>query len=443
MNLPKVLIVNEAFNNHSGGGITLSNLFSGWDTDKIAVVCNSFILERNVDTRTCKTYYQLGSKELRFIFPFNIISRKRYSGLINFDERPAMEIIPQVMPVKSNFRHKIVMKYLFPFLEHIGFIDKISKQQLSPELCKWLDDFNPDIIYAQAHNIPDITLILLLRAYLKKPLVFHMMDDWPLMVTGSSLLKTIQLKRNDNAFKELLKQSDLLMSISDEMTNAYKLRYEKDFTVFHNPIDIEFWKKFQRDNYELSEYPTILYAGRLGIGIDESLELIAKAVELVNNDLGLNVKFILQAMKNPSWSANYKCVEHRGFVAYDDLPKKFSEADFLILPYDFSSKSIQFIGYSMPTKATEYMISGTPIIIFAPEQTALVNYAKKHHWAKIITENNIVALSEAIICLIQNKTERRKLAQNAIKIAESNHSLLKVSDEFRNILCSLTNGTVD
>jgi glycosyltransferase involved in cell wall biosynthesis len=270
-----------------------------------------------------------------------------------------------------------------------------------------------------------------------------MMDDWPLMVTGSSLLKTIQLKRNDKAFKELLKQSDLLMSISDEMTNAYKLRYGKDFTVFHNPIDIGFWKEFQRNNYELSEHPTILYAGRVGIGIDESLELIAKAIEHVNDDLGLNIKFILQTMKNSSWSANYKCVEHRGFVAYDDLPKKFSEADFLMLPYDFSLKSIQFIGYSMPTKATEYMISGTPIIIFAPEQTALVNYAKKHHWAKIITENNIVALSEAIICLIQNKTERRKLAQNAIKIAESNHSLLKVSDEFRNILCSLTNGTVD
>ncbi|MDB5143488.1 MAG: glycosyl transferase group 1, partial [Mucilaginibacter sp.] len=133
------------------------------------------------------------------------------------------------------------------------------------------------------------------------------------------------------------------------------------------------------------------------------------------------------------------CVEHKSFVAYDDLPKVFSGADFLILPYDFSPKSIQFIGYSMPTKATEYMISGTPVIIFAPEQTALVSYAKKHQWAKIVTDNNVTTLSEAITSLIQNKAERQKLAQTAIMLAENNHSLSKVTSEFRNILSSLTN----
>jgi hypothetical protein len=37
MPLPKVLIIGQPFNNDTGGGITLSNLFSGWDKDKIAV----------------------------------------------------------------------------------------------------------------------------------------------------------------------------------------------------------------------------------------------------------------------------------------------------------------------------------------------------------------------------------------------------------------------
>ena len=437
MKLPKVLILNEKFNSHSGGGITLSNLFNGWDQDKIAVVCNSFRLEGEVDTNICKTYYQLGDKDYKYIFPFNLISRKRYSGLVNFDERKAPEAVPTVMPVKSGFRHKVVMKYLFPLLEYTGFIDSISQIRLSTEFCKWLDEYNPDIIYAQAHNIPDITLTLLLHAYLKKPLVFHMMDDWPLMVTGSQLLRIKQLKRNDKAMKKLLSQTDLMMSISDGMTEAYKLRYGKDFTPFHNPIDLTFWNKYQRNSYELNDSPTLLYAGRLGIGIDTSLELIAKAIELVNNKLGLKMKFIVQAKENPEWSVNYSFVEHKGFVAYEDLPKVFSKADFLILPYDFSPKSIQFIGYSMPTKATEYMISGTPVIIFSPEQTALVSYAKKHQWAKIVTNNDVNELSEAIISLIQNKTERQRLAQTAIKIAENNHSLSQVTDEFRNTLNSL------
>jgi glycosyltransferase involved in cell wall biosynthesis len=434
MRLPKVLIINEAFNNHTGGGITMSNLFSGWDTDKIAAVCSPFILG-GVDTSICKTYYQLGNKERKYKFPFNIIGRNRYSGLVKFDET---RTTPEVETAKSNLRHKMVMNYLMPFLEYIGLIKKVTKTQLSPELCQWLGEFNPDVIYSQAHDIPDITLILLIHGYLKKPLVFHMMDDWLSMVTGAPLLKSSELKRNDKAFRKLLDQSDFLMSISDEMSNAYKLRYGKDFTAFHNPIDITFWKRYQRNNYELGNSPTVLYAGRLGIGIDESLKLIAQAIQSVNETLGLKMKFILQTKENPSWTANYICVEHRGFVAYNDLPKMFSGADFLVLPYDFSPQSIQFIRYSMPTKATEYMISGTPIMIFSPEQAALVNYAKNNQWAKIVTNNSIIALSEAITSLLQNEHERRTLAQNAIKVAED-HSLSKVTSKFRNILNSLTN----
>ena len=87
MKLPKILILNEIFNNHSGGGITLTNLFHDWDSDKIAVCCNSVRLEGKLDTNICKTYYRLGSEEYRFIFPFNLISRQRPSGLVNFDEK--------------------------------------------------------------------------------------------------------------------------------------------------------------------------------------------------------------------------------------------------------------------------------------------------------------------------------------------------------------------
>ncbi len=437
MELPKILILNETFNDNSGGGITLTNLFSGWDSDKIAVVCNSFRLEGDVDTSICKTYYQLGYQDYRYIFPFNIIGRKRPSGLKKFDKKDGSVVNHGQISAKSGLRHTIVMKYLFPVLEYFGIMQRMSSIKLSVEFNNWLEGFNPDIIYAQAHNIPDIKLILLLHAQLKKPLVFHMMDDWPLMVTSSKLLRSKQLRQNDKAMRKLLEQSDLLMSISDGMSEAYKVRYGKNFTAFHNPINLDFWTRFQRTSYELSNSPTLLYAGRVGIGIDESLELIARTIERVNDDLKIDLRFVLQTKERPAWSVNYRCVEHRAFVEYQDLPKKFSEADFLILPYDFSPKSIQFIGYSMPTKATEYMISGTPIIIFAPEQTALVKYARTHQWAKIVTDNNINALSEAISGLIQDHNDRRTLAETAVKMAQANHSSEVVTGKFRERLYSL------
>lgn len=437
MKLPKILILNEKFNNHSGGGITLTNLFHGWDSDKIAVCCNSVRLKGELDTSICKTYYSLGSEEYRFIFPFNLFGRKRPSGLVNLDKKQygAGEFVKKNK--KNGIRHKFVMNILFPVLEYTGVMSKMTKFKLSRSFCNWLNEFQPDIVYAQAHNVEDIELILSINAYLKKPLIFHMMDDWPLMITGSKFLTKKQLKRNDKAMRALLNKADALLSISDAMTDEYKARYNKDFVPFHNPINLDFWSKYQRNDYDLSKSPTLLYAGRLGIGIDKSLELIAQAVEIVNQALNIKLNFVVQTKDKPSWISKYSFVKHRSFVAYNDLPKTFSQADFLILPYDFSPKSIQFIGYSMPTKATEYMISGTPIIIFSPEQTAVVKYATKYNWAKIVTHDDATSLSNVIISLIQDKTERKNLAQRAIAVAKEKHSLTEKTIEFRRMFLDL------
>ncbi len=43
------------------------------------------------------------------------------------------------------------------------------------------------------------------------------------------------------------------------------------------------------------------------------------------------------------------------------------------------------------------MISGTPIIIFAPDVTAVVKYAKQYEWAKVITQDNISEISNAFV----------------------------------------------
>ena len=76
-------------------------------------------------------------------------------------------------------------------------------------------------------------------------------------------------------------------------------------------------------------------------------------------------------------------------------------------------------------------MSGTPIIVFAPEVTAIVKYAQKFGWAKVIIENNVELVAKAIKQLFQNKDERRRIAKNAIQVAENNHDSRKISRSFR------------
>jgi glycosyltransferase involved in cell wall biosynthesis len=432
MFLPKVLIIGQPFNNNFGGGITQANLFGSWDKDKIAVVCTSHMLD-NLNLEICDTYYQLGKDENKWIFPFNLLQRSVQSGGVKFTEKnnPQSSVIS-----REKLRTRVINDYFYPFLEYIGLFHRMSKIKTSPKLLQWINEYKPDVIYAQASTRETILFAIEMAEHVKKPMVFHMMDDWPSTISQRGPFKKFWHNKIDREFRALLNKATILLSISDGMAEEYKARYGKNFITFHNPIETGFWKSHQRKNYSLSAEPTILYAGRIGTGIQTSLESVAQAIDKVNEKLKTTIKFILQTSDKPSWLENYKCVQHKALVPYSELPKVFAEADFLFLPYDFSEESIKFIKYSMPTKAPEFMVSGTPIIMFAPAETALVKHAIHGNWAKVLTENNTDKLAEAIMQLVTNEDQRKHIALNAIEIAEKKFNSATVRNQFRETIIS-------
>lgn len=434
MPLPKVLIVNQPFNNDTGQGITLINLFKGWDKDRLAAACGPHLLMvDNIDTSICDNYYQLGYEELYTIFPFKILQKKYKSGIVHFNN----EKIQDLSVRKSKVRVKFIMSYLLPLLKYTGVYNYIHKGRLTEKFCNWLKEFDPDIIYVQPFSRDCVLFCIELHKFLNKPMVFHQMDDWPSSVTRTGILKKYWNKKINNELKSLLDRTTLCMGISDFMAQEYKIRYKKDFVTFHNPVDIDFWEKSQRKDYTLNEPSTILYAGRIGLSIEKSLQTIAQALQQINQELNITMKFLMYTEENPPWTKSYTCVEHRGFVPHDEMPSILAGSDLLILPYDFSDKSIKFIKYSMPTKATEYMISGTPIIVFAPESTAIVQYARKHKCARIVNQNDVNELKNVIKELIQDKQSRTEIARKAIQTAEEFHDGNQVRNDFRNIISSL------
>ncbi|MEO9892799.1 glycosyltransferase [Aurantibacter sp.] len=432
---PKILILNQPFVSDTGGGITLSNLFSKWDADQIAVASSGYLLTGDIAKNRCSNYYQLGSEERKWIFPLNLFGRTYESGKVNLYNQFKEEVTPEEIETKS--RSNFIEKYISPIFHYSGLSHFISKTQLSPKFCSWLLEINPDVIYAQSSSREEILFCIAVQEFLKKPMVFHKMDDWLTLAGNKTFMKNYWRKKIDGEFKDLLNHSELVMSISDYMGEEYLRRYHKKFITFHNPIDIDFWKTGQRSEYEINQSPTIMYAGRIGLGIDNSLMTIASAIDAVNEQLNMSINFLIQAQDAPDWLTDYKCTKHQHFVSYSNLPKVFGSADFMILPYDFDPDGLAFIKYSMPTKASEYMASGTPIIIFAPEDTALVQYAKKNDWAAVVTENNTEKLAIEIKDLIQNKHLREKIAHTARNLAEKRHNTDIVANEFKKCIESV------
>ncbi|MGS0525309.1 hypothetical protein ACU8V7_09070 [Zobellia nedashkovskayae] len=228
------------------------------------------------------------------------MSRKYESGPIKFNDVSKNKVVDE--STKSKSRVGFLNRYMNPFLQYTGLVHFITKTILSQKFRNWLDAYNPDVVYAQCSSRNSILFCIAVQNYLKKPFIFHMMDDWPSLIGVKGFMKGYWQRKIDSEFKTLLDVTNVHLGICDYMREAYQKRYGKDFTTFHNPIDIEFWQQGQKQNYDLNKTPTILYAGRIGLGIDSALKSIADAVKNVNKELNIAMKFLIQAQAAPTWN---------------------------------------------------------------------------------------------------------------------------------------------
>jgi len=439
MSFPRVLIFGQPFNNFSGGGITLTNLFKGWPKDKIAVTYIGHGL-LNVTTDVCDTYYQLGKEEHKWKFPFNLMQRKFPSGLKSFEGKKEVP----VNSIQEGLRYKVVNNFFYPFLRWIGVFHFSSTISISKRFKNWLLEFNPEILYLQIAVRNEIKFAEELINQLKIPSVIHLMDDWPSTISASGLFNKHWSAKIDKEFKELLNQVDLHLSISDAMSEEYKKRYNKKFVPFHNPIDIDLWSPYSKRNFTLDKkHVNLLYSGRIGDnGIAESVIEVASAIDFMNdNELSIKLHIQTPTKKGDILNLlkNFKCVILNPFADYSQIPAIFSNADILLLASDFSSYGVRYLRFSMPTKASEYMISGTPVMVYTPDIVAVSKFFSRNECGYCITKESKDEIINGIRYLINNEEYRKKISVNAVNLAKERFDAIKVRAEFQKLIINLLN----
>ncbi len=437
MLLPRILIFGQPFNKKYGGGITLTNLFKGWDKNRIAVAATGHVMT-DVTTDVCDTYYQLGVEEFKWRFPFNLFQKKFPSGIISFNDK----LSESPRPVKKGRRRFFVTKVFYPALEWMGLYHSSSTYLLSDNFKEWLKIFKPDVLYLQISSYDTILFAHKLHDFLGIPIVMHMMDDWPSTISRTGPFKKFWSKRIDREIKRLLDKTDLCLSISEAMSAEYLRRYGKAFKPYHNPIDISNWNPYLKTDFTLQEdWVKILFSGRVGTGITSSLIEISDAINELNHK-GIRSKLYIQSpsvnndlVKRLSSSSN---VIINPVARYSDLPAIYSNADILVIANNFDKASISFLKYSMPTKASEFMISGTPILVYSHGDTAVSKFFSENECGHCVTEHSITKLVDGFFEMISNENYRKELSRKAVNIASQQFDINKVRHEFQEDIVKIT-----
>jgi len=338
---------------------------------------------------------------------------------------------------KSTFR-KIYDGILFTS----GLIHYRSKFRISDKFLEWLKEAKPEIIYSQLSSLEEMRIVTRLQQELQLPVAIHIMDDWPSTISNTYFPKYVWGKILNKKLISLFKEAKVLLSISEAMSEEYLKRYGLKFIPFHNPINTNIWTIYSKKSFSLNgDNVRILYSGRIGTGISHSLLDVAEAIDSLNNEgnkISLHIQTATQQYEIFDTLRNFKCVVINPVAEYSQIPAIFSSADILLLANDFDKKAVTFLKYSMPTKASEYMISGTPILIYSAEDTAVTKFFSENKCGHCVTHKNRDELRNAILTLIKNQDYRQQLSENAVNLAKEKFDDEKVRAEFRRVLLTAT-----
>jgi glycosyltransferase involved in cell wall biosynthesis len=387
-----------------------------------------------VSDEVCDTYYQLGKEEIRWRFPFCLIRPKHKSGLIE-NLRTSTNSWQRNEP---RGRLKASSQLLNWFIKWLGLDHLLSEILISECLKSWLSEYKPELLYFQISNRESINFAKKLIEHLKIPSVIHMMDDWPSAIADKSICRSFWRLKINKELQDLLDVVDLHLSICDEMSSEYKRRYGHYFYAFHNTIDLEKWTPFTRQDLSLKEGTKVmLFSGRIGRGIELSLYELAAAIDLLNSE-GIDLSLHIQSPRSdPAVLAKlkgYRTVTVIPPVEYNLLPKFYSQADILVIANDFNRDGIRFLKYSMPTKAPEYMISGTPVLVYASSETSLYKLFYDNKCGHCVAVQNTKIIADAIKLLLLNLNYRVELSRNAVAYANKNFGSKDVRIRFQSLL---------
>jgi len=437
---PKVLIIGETFRRNGGGGITLLNLFRDWPVDRIAVITDNIA---ETEPTTQYQYYQLGSLEVKFPLPFNKLQAKVASGPYHF--LPGNIATLKTLNKKGIFNHlkKIIRPGFDHFLSLCGLSSRFYSIGLSKLLIDWILDFDPDIIYIQPFLHKTMRFGNLLYGKLHIPYVVHIMDDSVKYVNKSLLFWRLNQRQIEKDFNQLILNAKLHLCISEAMAEEYYNRYGKIFLPFRNPIDINLWLPYQKQiSHVRTECLKIIYTGRLNSPTMHSLIEMCQVVDGLNrNDKKAEIHIYTHDRNEKFNNIIRKLDGVKLFepVGINEMPPLIQKYNIFFLCLDFDKRAQKYSQFSISTRTSEGMISGVPILIYAPKGSALSKYFDENKAGLIVVDKSKLKLEEALLTLWNDHTIRQKLSSNAIRKSLSDSNSVIVRENFRKAISDYNN----
>jgi glycosyltransferase involved in cell wall biosynthesis len=410
---PKVLIIGQTFNDNTGGGITLSNLFYGWPKDRLAVLASSKIYI--VPNEACDNNRGLD----RYRWPFSLFFKMKENAIGTHSIR-----VPPTNPYAG----------LFPLLSRLGITPLLHSNHLDKKTLEWISFFNPDVIYTQLADYSLIKIVSKIKRFARKPLIIHFMDDWPSDIYLGPFLNKYFRRQTINHLGQLIASASSILCICEKMAKEYSARYDRECQFLYNaPLTQPSFGK----EYKVSEKKKkIGYFGRIGKGnfktLNNLLDILTHHEDINLTIFSPDYKLLKNYNKYPNISIN------PANLPRSEVLKMYQSMDLLYLSVDFDPESIRFLRYSFATKVFDYFSSDVPVLLHAPKDIAMTEFFIENNCGFVVSEQSTTAIESFVLDFYNNKIEVNSTLSNA-KFALSKYATFESNrSKFLQILKSVT-----
>ena len=418
---PRVLIIGvNPIQRVGATGITVANLFSGWDHEALAQI---HLAEIEPDRKLC-------SKSLRLseiTFPADYCIRKLSRKTIKADHSLTRKIGGVGPSVDDKMSPKVRLHLAARAMSDLGpFV-------LPRDAAEWIREFRPDVIYSCLGNVRLIKLALAAsRAAGDVPIVPHFMDDWPTTLYADGRMWGIPRRILGKFLKRLLGRAPIGFCIGELMVEEYKLRYGLDFYDFMNCVDDG---EFEAGPYSGDPEPRLLvwaYVGGLHLNRWKPLALLAQSISAQGDIL----RIFAPAQDISDQGSRFSGLSNvqMGTLAPGDVMKSMRESDVLVHVESFDQAESVYTRFSVSTKLAQYLSSGRAVLGFGPAGLASLKLIEDASAGITVTREDSKELAIAVERIAGDIAFRKDCAWHSRLYANEHFKKSVVCGRFRQML---------
>ena len=401
------------------GSDTMSSLLSSFDRKDVASIN---IRARKSDSTVAGSYFHiLEGRVIKSIFRPSSETGEKYlpqSGAENGEELAQENRLYR--------KRRLLNRYVYVLIREILW--KLGHWK-SKALDEYVASFAPDVFFFPIENYIHFNRLNLyiIRKFKPKRIVGYMWDDnFTYKQEPCNPLYLLHRWWLRKSVRQLVASCDTVFAICPKMKKELDAEFGINSVLLTKPIRAAAHPEFQR---EVLPPIRILYTGKLIIGRDETLALVADAIRSINKD---GQKVILDIYTPTSLSAKMKarldvpgCCNLNGFIPQEEVIHEQEKADILLFVESFSSRHLT-ARLSFSTKITDYLSAGKCIWAIGNEDLAPIDYLASEDAALVSTH------PEGILHTLRKMVEQSDIissyAQNAYDCGCRNHNPDKIQE---------------